>query len=265
MPICEFQHPFKTVRFGYDATDKIVTLRSYEEVNTDNNVNTAEATTIVVANSNIVHHAYPVVNDNQERREFELLQFISELAPETDRIVAIPSHRDQDNTYWSTLIGIANAPLQAVTELECVLAVASLDQPATYLGCSETMIWLSGVRQTVQHLEASHRTNGLTVYDDIIRLIGEVNDNSGSEFEGRRLVLYGDRITPELLTMLRQNLVQHFDVVERFQPFRLVKSNLSAEIGKRILSRSHILGCLVGAMYLEQGLVDSPAERLRLS
>lgn len=261
MPICEYQHPLRTIQFGYELEGDVIRLTSYKEEDAVTVPTNSDADVVVIHGANIVHHSYPVLTDNNERRSFELREFLQDFDINRDRIVVIPSGGTRDGTAWSTILGIIRAPYNTVTDLECLLAVSSIADPAVYIGFTGKAWCLTETTDGIRHLSYRAASTDADETTDAIALVQSVLEDYA--FEARRLVVYGDAVTPELLKELQKHYGSIFDSVERFQPFRLIRSSVPADVGTRILSRAHILGCAVGAMLIQQGIVSNPASNLK--
>ena len=263
MPICEYQNPLRTVRFGYELEQDVIRLISYTEDDAVTAPKDSDADVVVIHGANIIHHSYPVFTDNGERRTFELNEFLQELEVNRDRVVVIPSGDSSEGTAWSTILGIIRAPANVLTDVECLLAVSRIDSPAVYIGFTGKAWWLSESTDSIRQLSCLAASTATDETDDAVAIVQNVLEDYS--FEARRLVVYGDAVTPGLLKELQKRFLSSFDIVERFQPFRFIRSNVPMDVGQRILSRAHILGCAVGAMLIQQGIVINPASHIEES
>ncbi|NQW29441.1 MAG: hypothetical protein HQ472_02885, partial [Ignavibacteria bacterium] len=64
------------------------------------------------------------------------------------------------------------------------------------------------------------------------------------------VALFGDELNKNILTGVQVLLASHNVSVSRHNPFSSVKSNLSAEKASEVIKRAHLIGPLVGAIFM---------------
>lgn len=251
MPTCEYRHPLRTIVLTYRLQAGLLSLEEYHETATVDSATPSGADVVVHHGDAVATHSYPVLTDNAERRIFELDHFLQEVTSLEHHIVAIESRGTYQGSAWTTLMGVDKCGRHNVSDIEGILATARLDEPTVYVGRSGSRWWVLDAGSTVEHVLCIPVSEGAsTSHADVLDSVQQMLD-----FKGRRCTVFGDAVTPQDLVGIQQRVGKQFHVVERFQPFRHVLSKLTAESERRVLSRSHMLGCMVGAMLLHEGLV----------
>jgi hypothetical protein len=244
MPTCVYRHPLRTIAVTWEVEeDGIPVLTDYADANPSVGLKDVHADVLMVHTDDVITHRYPDAGFDAERESFEVDAFLPEVDVATSRLVALPCRGQLYDSTWSIVL---SCPEGSITDIECDMKAIALDGEALFVGRRGLWWWCGGVDRTGQliHLERQAHPNDEALMDHLTSMI----DTAVMAGCGRRLVLFGDIVTPTLMKDVARGTQGRFDVVERSNPFRHVRATLAREHQQNLLRRSHLLGAFVGAV-----------------
>ena len=249
MPTCVYQHPLRTISLEWETgEDDVPILIGYSESDPSTDVSGAEV--VIRHTSAVKKHRYPADSDESGRRSFELAKFLPEVDVDRYSIRSILSVATSFGSKWVTLLATIKSTSDQVvtTDIESDMRAIALNGTAFFIGRRGDEWWVGAVDDdgNTLHLECIPHSEkqpvAMFVHDAIGELMGTTN------LRPRRLVLFGDHVTPTLLRDIAKGLGGRVPAVERLNPFAHVRSTLDAKTASSLLKRAHLLGCVVGVM-----------------
>lgn len=249
MSTCVYEHPLRRIILSWERDDDGVPVLTAYNDEPITSAPPAEVDIRIVHGSNIHVHRFPADEYSEERQASELTSFLPEVA-ESDFVVhAIPSVATSYNSKWITLLGLPKTDeTQQVSDIEADMRAISLDGTALVLGRRGDHWWVGAVDDggTPLHLERIQHPEKqplpMFLHETVNDLLSTTN------LKSRRLVIFGDQVTPDVLKDLSKQLAGRVEGIERLNPFHHVRSTLDEQTARGLLRRSHLLGAMVGAI-----------------
>ena len=246
MPTCVYLHPLRTIVVGWEADDDgVPTITSYAD-HGPGEYAPQSGETIIVHSDNVLTHRFPDDEGSSERQSFEVQSFMPEVDTSAWHIRQIRCSGLVYDHQWSTVLAYVDGD---VSDIECDMKAISLDGDTLFLGRRGRWWWFGSVRRdgTVHHLDRFAHVSDGELGNTIRECIDETISISGSTV--RRLIMFGDVVTPAQLKDLAIMTQGRFDLVDRSNPFRHVRAAISPEQQQGLLRRAHLLGTVVGVMF----------------
>lgn len=255
MSVVVYTHPLRTIWMKWHRHDDgVAVVTAYGDQPPEAQIPDHD---VLILHSDVVHsHHYPDPDRNTERCLAEVAAFLPEInisdTVSDTTIRVIPSSATLYDAAWTTLLawstGLQNPqrPAQStvMTDIEADLVVLRHEGPVLFAGHRGSTWWCGAMHNDVLILDRHQpqEEDGVasisTHLADIRRHVDHLSD----------LVVFGDRVQPDVLAQFASSTDLQRNRVRRLEPFRHVRSALSPEQEKSVLHRSHLLGCMVAPM-----------------
>ena len=250
MPSCTYLHPLRTIRVEWEVEDDgVPLLTSYADAAPGADTELESADVKIVHSDSVVLHRYPDDERDQSRVKFELESFLPELLTDEYQVKVMNCTGTSFDHQWTALLAIPN---NTISDIECDLKAIALDGSGLFIGRRGQWWWSGAVNADGSniHLDRFKHPESDAVEVKILEAIDEASNASGSAV--RRLIIFGDFVTPATLKKIGAMTQGRFDSIDRLNPFHHVRSGLDRKYAKGLLRRAHLLGSFVGVIVDDQ-------------
>jgi len=272
MRVIIYFHPQRTIVSRWVMDAGVPTLTLYQEVGTEvplsNVISSSDDVTAVIHSSNVVLHSYPIdpEEDLAERRTFEIATCLPHLHADDDVVLDVSMAALLHKTQWQGLLvfggGKTKCLLESLTgrytivpdillDVQAALATVPVQASPWVLIGKRGATWyrvLIGVDHTLQYLDTYLAEPTLSAGEVVRDAVLELRAATGAFIE--RVLLFGDGLTKSTFEDIKETVLHSGIEAGRLQPFRTVRAEIDPETKAKIVSKSHLLGPLVGAALL---------------
>ncbi len=247
-----YLHPLRTIEIAWERdSDGIAVVTGYRDQPPGD---VADPGAFLIRHSDqVASHRFPVTAASDDRLLAECQAFLPEHDPNRDRLTPLRTTGRSFGRPWTTALSYTAVSDQLVcSDLEADLAGMALNGPTLFLGRRGASWWIGAQDTTLLALDRLPHPD----QTPLVMFLQEALDDllAVEGLTTRTLTVFGDQLTPDLLKQITAIGRGRLDGVERFNPFRHVRSSVNDAAAASLLKRAHLLGCLVGAM----ALADQP-------
>lgn len=255
MPTCTYLHPLRTIRMTWEVSNEISTITGYEHLppSTDEDAGGSDIT--VIHSDDVVFHRFPGHITKQSEIEAECAAWVPEIITSPILRVLHPT-MEQDGTQWTAILGVDPSRRMIenirrskyLIDIETDIVGIGREGRVVFIGRRGDWIWFGCTNDdgSLGFLDRAVIQDDISVAEQCRQHLEELFGLT--ELPQVPLIVFGDAVDPALLRELSTALIGKVDPVQRFNPFRFVRSALDTTSATDVLRRAHLLGTIVGAM-----------------
>lgn len=256
MPYCDFLHPLRSIRVGWETCDGEISLIEYTEREPDLLSPDEQTAVVITPAADLVVHRFPTIRRTAHRYVFEAEQFFTDAERSAMNLFSIKGADTSASRQWDVIMGYSSRGLtNPVNEIVAACMATVPDGDCFVCGVFPDRIVVALQQGSITDIRSVSWRNRSVGEELRATLTLMAHDHLVSSLP---LVLFGDALSRQTLNILMDQKPAVAGEIKRLQPFRHISSTLDDDSNRRILSRTHILGCIVGAIFMHENSYPNP-------
>jgi hypothetical protein len=239
----------------WEVSNEIPTITGYEHLPPSTETGAGSSDITIIHSDDVVFHRFPGQITKQNEIEAECAAWVPEIITSPILRVLHPS-MEHDGTQWTAVLAVDPGQRQIenirrskyLIDIETDIVGIGREGRVAFIGRRGMWLWYGCTNEdgSLGMLDRAVIQDDAPVADQCRQHLEELFANT--DLPTLPLIVFGDAVDPSLLRELSTSLIGKVDPVQRFNPFRFVRSSLDTTSATDVLRRAHLLGTIVGAM-----------------